>query len=87
MSRSILNVLALVSAFAIGTSVAAAQPGKGRGGGPGGPSASKGWTGTPPGFSSRGLRRGWVDGRPRGWSKGQRKGWGTGTTPPGWRDR
>jgi hypothetical protein len=87
MTRSTISVLAMLSALAIGTSVAEAGPGKGRGHGGGGVGASKGWSGTPPGFSARGQHRGWVDGRPRGWTKGKRKGWGTRTTPPGWRDR
>lgn len=48
-----------------------------------------GFTGeTPPGWSSRGLRRGWIDGRPRGFGKGKKRGWHrgsfSGSAPPGW---
>ena len=82
MSRLTCSMLAFVSAIAIGTSMADAKPGGGRGN-PGGAHA---WSGTPPGFS-QGVKRGWVNGRPPGWSKGKRKGWGTRSTPPGWRNR
>jgi len=82
MVRSLAVVIAVL--FVFGNGVVFAGPGKGHGYG----RATTGWSGgTPPGFSSRGLKRGWVDGHPRGWTKGRKRGWHGGTTPPGWRNR
>jgi hypothetical protein len=89
MLRSTIMV-ALMSALVLGSSIAAADPGRGRGPGMRAQAGKTphGWTnGLPPGFSSPGRKQGWVNDRPPGWSKGKKKGWRGGTTPPGWRGR
>ena len=92
MQRTLV-VLALTSALALGTGVASAKPGKGKGwGGPPGharsQAAPRAWTdGVAPGFRSRGLRRGWRgEAVPPGWNRGVKRGWNRDRTmPPGWR--
>lgn len=76
-----------ISIVALGTSMAAAQPGHGHGFGHSHATvgSASAWTGgMPPGFSSPGLRRGWVNGQPRGWTQGQKRGWNGSAVPPGW---
>lgn len=91
----------LCFAFAAALAMTAASGAWARGPGSGGPPAwagggahgfaagGNGFSGeTPPGWSSRGQRRGWFDGRPRGFGKGRKRGWHRGTlsgsVPPGW---
>jgi hypothetical protein len=91
MRISIVVGLAGAMALALATTSAAVAKGPGGHGGGHGLGAASGFSGSPPGFASKGRHVGFAQGTvPRGWSKGRKKGWGctpgsAGCIPPGLR--